>query len=225
MARVLNLVASIADAPDVPTFADRALNGLTDLVPADVAIFNEIDFATRDIRFVRPSPAIVDYVDDDVFFERSGEIPICRMGDPGDAGVLRGSDVMSRRAVRRLEVYGLMMRPFDFDIKIAFAAPRQVSRAFILSRIDCDFTDRERDLLALLLPHFDLAYRRVGMASRLSEREREILALVAAGRTNREIAEALYLSPLTVRTHLEHAFAKLGVRTRTAAVAAIAGYG
>jgi DNA-binding NarL/FixJ family response regulator len=41
---------------------------------------------------------------------------------------------------------------------------------------------------------------------------------VARGHTNAEIAHTLYLSPLTVRRHLENTFAKLEVRTRTAAV-------
>jgi DNA-binding NarL/FixJ family response regulator len=41
---------------------------------------------------------------------------------------------------------------------------------------------------------------------------------VAQGFTNREIAARLYISPATVRTHMEHVFAKLGVRSRTAAV-------
>ncbi len=39
--------------------------------------------------------------------------------------------------------------------------------------------------------------------------------LAAAGRTNREIAETLYLSVRTVETHLSHAYRKLGVRSRT----------
>ena len=52
----------------------------------------------------------------------------------------------------------------------------------------------------------------------LTTREREILALVAEGRTNAETATALWISPATVRKHLENTFAKLGVTTRTAAV-------
>jgi len=52
----------------------------------------------------------------------------------------------------------------------------------------------------------------------LTGREREILALVAEGRTNGEVATALWISPSTVGKHLEHAYAKLGVTTRTAAV-------
>lgn len=98
-------------------------------------------------------------------------------------------------------------------------APGLTSRAFLLSPTDRDFSDTERDLPLLLLPHLEAAYRRVGLTARLSEREREILSLIAKGMTNREIGEALYLSPLTVRTHLEHIFAKRGVRTRTAAAA------
>ena len=58
---------------------------------------------------------------------------------------------------------------------------------------------------------------------RLTPREREIMDLVAEGRTNAEIAERLWVSPVTVRKHLENVYAKLGVHTRTAAAALIAG--
>ena len=54
---------------------------------------------------------------------------------------------------------------------------------------------------------------------RLTPREREVMNLVAEGRTNAEIAERLWVSPVTVRKHLEHVYAKLGVHTRTAAAA------
>ena len=53
----------------------------------------------------------------------------------------------------------------------------------------------------------------------LSPREREVLAHVAAGKTNREIAVALVISQHTVGRHLENVFAKLGVTTRAAAIA------
>lgn len=53
----------------------------------------------------------------------------------------------------------------------------------------------------------------------LTEREREVLVAVATGMTNREIATAMFLSEATVKSHLVQVFSKLGVRSRTAAVA------
>ena len=54
----------------------------------------------------------------------------------------------------------------------------------------------------------------------LSPRELDVLRLVADGRSDREIAEELFIGPGTVRTHLAHAFGKLEVGSRTAAIAA-----
>jgi DNA-binding NarL/FixJ family response regulator len=50
--------------------------------------------------------------------------------------------------------------------------------------------------------------------SELTEREREIMALVAQGLSNDEIAGQLFLSPLTVKTHVSRAMLKLGARDR-----------
>jgi DNA-binding CsgD family transcriptional regulator len=52
----------------------------------------------------------------------------------------------------------------------------------------------------------------------LTPRERQILAWVARGKTNAEVAAILWIAPSTVRKHLENIYAKIGVRTRTAAV-------
>jgi len=55
-------------------------------------------------------------------------------------------------------------------------------------------------------------------APTLSPRETQVLALVAAGRTNARIALELHVTPATVKTHLLHVFEKLGVGDRTRAV-------
>ncbi|WP_433887658.1 response regulator [Streptomyces sp. CA-111067] len=54
----------------------------------------------------------------------------------------------------------------------------------------------------------------------LTDRELEVLRLVAAGTTNKEAARRLFISEATVKTHLLHLYGKLGVRDRAAAVAA-----
>jgi DNA-binding NarL/FixJ family response regulator len=51
----------------------------------------------------------------------------------------------------------------------------------------------------------------------LTEREREILALVTQGASNRQIAENLYLTEGTVKNHMSSILSKLGVRDRTQA--------
>ncbi|GID27199.1 response regulator [Paractinoplanes brasiliensis] len=53
----------------------------------------------------------------------------------------------------------------------------------------------------------------------LSQRELEVLTLIARGNSNKEAASRLFISEATVKTHLLHAYAKLGVRDRAAAVA------
>ncbi|TDV42595.1 response regulator [Actinophytocola oryzae] len=53
----------------------------------------------------------------------------------------------------------------------------------------------------------------------LSQRELEVLGLIARGSTNREAARTLFISEATVKTHLLHVYAKLGVNDRAAAVA------
>jgi DNA-binding NarL/FixJ family response regulator len=54
----------------------------------------------------------------------------------------------------------------------------------------------------------------------LSQRELEVLGLIARGSTNREAAAHLFISEATVKTHLLHIYGKLGVRDRASAVAA-----
>jgi DNA-binding NarL/FixJ family response regulator len=77
-------------------------------------------------------------------------------------------------------------------------------------------------VLARMMDHFSarppaVLRERPGLAE-LSDREREVLALIGAGLSNTEIAERLVISMATVKTHVRHIFAKLDVRDRVQAV-------
>jgi DNA-binding NarL/FixJ family response regulator/tetratricopeptide (TPR) repeat protein len=65
----------------------------------------------------------------------------------------------------------------------------------------------------------DTAARTSGQPESLTAREREVLTLVAAGRTNRQIGQQLYISDKTVSVHVSNLLAKLGARSRTEAAA------
>ncbi|MFF3484467.1 response regulator [Streptomyces sp. NPDC002701] len=73
-----------------------------------------------------------------------------------------------------------------------------------------------RTLIAnfLMTPAPDTQLASAGQLSELTARERETMAMAAEGKSNIEIAETLTLSPLTVRTHIYRAMAKLGARDR-----------
>lgn len=92
------------------------------------------------------------------------------------------------------------------------------------------FSEREVLLCDLLQPHVsawlthrgdsrDLSGRDLSGRAALTQRQVEILTLVRCGLSNKEVAHALGLTHATVRKHLENAFVRLGVTSRTAAVA------
>ncbi|WP_251151062.1 helix-turn-helix transcriptional regulator [Cellulosimicrobium sp. Marseille-Q4280] len=90
------------------------------------------------------------------------------------------------------------------------------------------FGERELTICRLLLPHLRDVLTAVvapadAPAQALTDRQREILHLVQNGMSNDQVGAALGISSTTVRTHLEHVFERLGVASRTAAVAAAFG--
>ncbi|HUG98580.1 MAG TPA: helix-turn-helix transcriptional regulator [Gammaproteobacteria bacterium] len=109
-------------------------------------------------------------------------------------------------------------------------APPGRARSIYLERSGANYTDREVALLSLLRPQLIRARqaaerRRAAAPPLLTPREAEVLAWIGAGKTNREISQLLFISPFTVRQHVENIFQKLGVQTRAAAVAALTGLG
>jgi DNA-binding CsgD family transcriptional regulator len=159
-----------------------------------------------------------------------------------ERGVRRLSDFVATREWRRRGLFNDFYRPLgmtsEVSVQLAWG-PAGSSCCMALHRSGRDFGDRELALVELLAPHLraargrltaesrtavrgsgpDEAHAAASLARRLpiTPREAEVLAHLAAGRTNEGIAEELTISRHTVVRHVEHIYAKLGVHTRTAA--------
>jgi DNA-binding CsgD family transcriptional regulator len=144
---------------------------------------------------------------------------------PASRRVIRWSDLYSQRELHNEPLYIEFFRPFGTKHSIVVELPARPEHTRRLNLRRCsgrDFSYRDKLILELLWPHLwevyqDAELRRRGIP-RLSRREWEVLKLAAQGQSNADIARLLFISPSTVRKHMEHIFDKIGVRTRTAAV-------
>jgi DNA-binding CsgD family transcriptional regulator len=148
------------------------------------------------------------------------------------------SDFISDRQFRRGGLYAEVCKPLGVRavMKVFLPTGTATGASLVFDTTRSRFTDSDRHTLQRLVP--DLAQLRRNAHARrtypalidstaaarirllrLSPRERVVLARAAAGETNTVIAQALFVSPGTVRKHLEHIYDKLEVRTRTEAAA------
>jgi DNA-binding NarL/FixJ family response regulator len=124
----------------------------------------------------------------------------------------------------------IMLTAYD-DRQFVVDAVRAGARGYVLKARDAEHLTQtvrlvaagnlviDPNLVVVLADELSTAKERDRKAETLTEREVEILQLLAMGHTNRDIAGKLFISPDTVKTHLEHIYQKLGAADRTAAVA------
>lgn len=167
--------------------------------------------------------------------------PLVRVhGELGHRHVHRISDSLTDAAFQRTPLYAEYYRRIGIDHVLAMPVYQGQGWlvSWVLNRHGRDFSDRDaalldqvRQPLARFFQHTDWLARlapaspqpaparpRLSATAPLTPREREVLEWVAAGKTDRDIATIVGISPRTVHKHLQHAYAKLGVETRTAAV-------
>lgn len=229
-AALLELVHDGAHESGLDPFPPAVLLQLARLIPSDACVgYQEAD-VSGEFRVVElievigepPAP------DTEAAFHTYGwQNPLHCRRHARRAEALRLSGFITRRQKRNLAYDSLVWRRHGIDdaLRVWLPAPVGRARSVYIERTGKNYTERDRALLELLRPHLARMRlnaehrRRADAALGLTPREAEILGWVARGRTNAEIAALLFLSPLTVRTHLEHIFEKLDVRTRTAAAA------
>ena len=226
---VLELLYDLGSSPSADPFPLPVLNRLAALVGAQHAGYGEFAFTDGGRSYItqyslnnRDEP---EWLAENVRRWWRQDPIVCwvhaRAVEP-----LAVSDRVSRQAFQRLEYFDQVHRPFGTAdcFRVFLPAPQMMSRFLWFNQEHWGLKRRERELLALLRPHLVLWRRRWAApvcpgAFELTAREHEVLEVAATGATNREIAEMLWISPHTVRTHLEHIFEKLNVRTRTEAAA------
>jgi RNA polymerase sigma factor (sigma-70 family) len=203
--RVLEVALEAASVDGPVAFPRPVLDALRRLVPCDVVAYHEptADGRTRIIWTGEPRGRVTRelrraqrrYAHEDLLTPANG--------------ARKYSDFLGPREFHRLGLYQEVARPLGVEdmFRLWLDPFGDAGARLEFDRAQRDFRERDREVLDAL--------------QFLSVREREILELVADGKTNIEIARMLWISPGTVRKHLENAYEKLDVHTRTAAVAAL----
>ena len=226
-------------------FARGGLSGLGTLVSGELTTLSICDLDSGHRTVVSDVPGAISKREIEAFDRHFNAHPLVREhGRNPRAETRRISDVTPAREFRRSSLFDEYYRPIGIDH--AMAVPIHVDQSllvsFVFNRSGRDFADRERARLEAIRPHLGDIYR-LGRAMdgarqtqwspspepgapldpRLTPREHEVLHWLAGGKTDRDIAEILDISPRTVHKHLQRIYEKLGVETRTAAVVRVMG--
>lgn len=136
---------------------------------------------------------------------------------------LSGVETLRRLAIVAPDVRSIVLSSFEFDEEI-YAAVKAGARGYVHKESSAEEILRSIKTVyagKLAFPrHVAEKLSQRQMSSGLSEREHEVLELVARGLTNKEVATTLGLSQFTVRNHLNHITEKLDVSDRTEAIVA-----
>src|SRR5215468_6819884 len=166
--------------------------------------------------------AMFKFVDFDIPSHRRDVIELSLIEEPPD--MLWQQSVHQSQRIDKNSGRAVASRA-ENTLVIPLPAPSGTDRQLVfVARPGSPFGDAERSAAVLLQPHIAEAMRvqsRLSASRLLTRRQRELLALVAAGHDNIAIASRLNLSAATVRKHLANAFARLDVSSRTAAIAKI----
>jgi DNA-binding CsgD family transcriptional regulator len=223
----LRAIGEVSGSAD--TFARAGLECLPRLVRSELTTLSVCDLQTGHRRVLSDQPGAISKREIEVFDRHFHDHPLVREHGRNPRAVTRRiGELLSEGQFRRTPLYNDYYRVIG--INHVMAVPIHVDArllvSFVLNRSGYGFSDRDREVLELMRPLLGNLYRlsttalspTPALTPELTPREREVLSWVAAGKTDRDIASILGMSPRTVHKHLQHVYEKLGVETRTAAV-------
>lgn len=166
---LLEVIGEANGAADREEFRVSVLPGVRRLVPADFASYNEV----AEDGTVHAAIADPELAEEHVasWVRLAGQNPLLqRFARTRDGRPYRFSDVVSREQLEALELYRELYVPLGvrYQIALCLPSPRWLTIAIALSRGRTDFTEGERELLALLRPHLIQAYRNAKLRGQTS---------------------------------------------------------
>jgi DNA-binding CsgD family transcriptional regulator len=227
------------DLPDcgVP---QSLLSDLVAQIPCDYVLFQGYDTLQSSYWFAQQTPEMEEDPDassdealEETYWKHFWDCEPCSYPDrTGDfRSIIQVTDFYSVRQFHSTGMYCDIYRPQGFEHHLGLFLPEppgqnlgsgRTARMFFVRGPGSAFSERDRALLTILRPHLQQAFidaeRRRHPVPDLTPRHWDLLHLIAAGRTNVQIARQLGLSEGTVRTHLENIYSRLEVSNRTAAV-------
>jgi DNA-binding CsgD family transcriptional regulator len=218
-------------------FAVEGVARLRRLVPSDLTTLSICDLATNHRAVVSDAPSPLSRTQIEAFDRHFHEHPLVRAhGRNRAATTHRMSDLVPLARLRRTPLFNEYYRPLGIAHVVAVPVHVRGSElvSFVLNRAGRDFSERDRDCLELMRPHLGGLFRlsrelesargawgvpapASGDGAGVTPRERDVMRWLAAGKTDRDIADILGISRRTVHKHLQRIYEKLGVETRTAA--------
>lgn len=236
---LLELLGDVCGLLDIDELRHGLLFALGRVLPSDFISLNDVGPTPEEIvSVVQPELARSMH---DVWAEHAHENPLlARYLATGDGRAYRFSDIVTREQLHALGLYRELYGPLGVEHQLAFTLPANHNRvlAIALSRrerdysdAECEFANRARPfLIQMYLNALSFQALRARqhtpsptplietlLEAGLTQREAQVLRLVALGRSNQHVANALGISDRTVGKHLERVFRKLGVRDRSSA--------
>lgn len=219
----LDLMAALARPIGSGEFIALLLEQGCDIFDADRS--STLDISTAGLRAAYGWPDKPTSPLTDVIAARYDEHPLVQLLRRSANPCVRLRAHLTARQLDRVPMYHDFMRPLGCSDQLGIRLSSTSGRVVLASvaRVDGLFTDDDLQLLAKLSGPLSQLYQvadgHTTLPIGLTDREAQLLRLVADGHTDRVIARRLAVSQRTVEKHLENIRAKLGVKTRTAAVA------